>query len=147
MLVLPFTGVYDETVFKALDYIIYRAKHYGVRLILTLGDQWNTADSKINYLEWGNATTNTNLFFTSPVIQGYYQQHIHTMLNRNVSYWFVHARRFLRSMCSLRCLQWLKYCNFGESIMHDLAHSFQVCCVLIASLLALLTAPSNVCVC
>lgn len=82
----PQQGVYNETVFKALDYIIYRAKHYGVRLILTLGDQWNTADSKINYLEWGNATTNTNLFFTSPAIQGYYQQHILTMLNRNNTY-------------------------------------------------------------
>ena len=81
----PHTGVYNETVFKALDYIIYRAKYYGVKLILTLGDQWNTADSKINYLEWGNATDNTNLFFTSPTIQGYYKQHILTMLNRNVS--------------------------------------------------------------
>lgn len=77
--------MYNETVFKALDYIIYRAKYYGVKLILTLGDQWNTADSKINYLEWGNATDNTNLFFTSPTIQGYYKQHILTMLNRNVS--------------------------------------------------------------
>ena len=85
MAITSHTGVYNETVFKALDYIIYRAKYYGVKLILTLGDQWNTADSKINYLEWGNATDNTNLFFTSPTIQGYYQQHILTMLNRNVS--------------------------------------------------------------
>lgn len=82
----PEQGVYNETVFKALDYIIYRAGVYGVKLILTLGDQWNTADSKINYIEWANATDNTNLFFTSTTIQSWYKAHILTMANRNNTY-------------------------------------------------------------
>ena len=79
-------GVYNETVFRALDYIIARAGHYGVKLILTFGNEWDSADSKINYLEWGNATDNTNEFFTSTAIQGYYMDHITTMVNRNVSH-------------------------------------------------------------
>lgn len=79
------SGVYNEKAFRALDYIIARAGAYGIKLILTYGDQWNTADSKINYLEWGNATANTNLFFTSPTIQNFYKDHITTMVNRNVS--------------------------------------------------------------
>lgn len=82
----PQQGVYNETVFKALDYIIARASHYGIRLILTFGNEWDSADSKINYLEWGNATDNTNEFFTSTAIQNYYMDHITTMVNRNNTY-------------------------------------------------------------
>lgn len=78
-------GKYNESAFKGLDYIISRAAHYGIKLILTFGDEWNTADSKINYLEWGNATDNSNEFFTSPTIQGFYKDHILAMVNRNVS--------------------------------------------------------------
>lgn len=78
-------GQYNEKAFKALDYIIYRAGHYGIKLILTFADEWNTADSKINYLTWANATDNTNLFFTDATIQQYYKDHIHTIVNRNVS--------------------------------------------------------------
>ena len=79
------SGVYNETVFRALDYLVARAGFYGIKLIMTFGDQWNKADSKINYLEWGNATDNTNLFFTDPTIQGFYRNHIKTIVNRNVS--------------------------------------------------------------
>lgn len=80
------SGVYNEPVFRALDYIVYRAGVYGIKLILTFGDNWNRADSKRNYLEWGNATSNSNLFFTDPTIQGFYKAHISKILNRNVSF-------------------------------------------------------------
>nr|QOL01200.1 putative extracellular protein TR9_011b [Trebouxia lynnae] len=82
----PEQGVYNEKAFQALDYIISRAAHYGIKLILTFGDEWNTADSKINYLEWGNATDNSNEFFTSDTLQGFYKDHILTMVNRNNTY-------------------------------------------------------------
>lgn len=91
-------GHYNEVAFKALDYIIYRAGRYGIRLILTFGDEWNLADSKTNYLTWGNATDNTNLFFTDRTIQQYYKDHIRTIVNRNVSFtvqWEV---------CTVQCL-------------------------------------------
>lgn len=78
-------GKYNEEAFRALDYIIYRAGRYGIKLILTFADEWNTADSKINYLTWGDATDNTNLFFTDRTIQQYYKDHIRTIVNRNVS--------------------------------------------------------------
>ena len=82
---LASSGQYNEDAFRALDYIIERAGFYGIKLILTFGDEWNSADSKINYLKWGNATDNTNLFFTSPTIQNFYKDHITTVVNRNVS--------------------------------------------------------------
>lgn len=67
-----------------MDYIIARAGHYGIKLILTFADEWNTADSKVNYLTWGNSVDNSNAFFTSPTIQQFYKDHIRTMVNRNV---------------------------------------------------------------
>ncbi|KAL3136290.1 hypothetical protein ABBQ32_007295 [Trebouxia sp. C0010 RCD-2024] len=83
MALQPEQGVYNESAFRALDYVIERAGFYGIKLILTFGDQWNAADSKINYLRWGDAVNNTNLFFTSPTIQGFYMDHITTVFNRN----------------------------------------------------------------
>lgn len=82
----PTQGKYNEEAFRALDYIIYRAGRYGIKLILTFADEWNTADSKINYLTWGDATDNTNLFFTDRTIQQYYKDHIRTIVNRNNTY-------------------------------------------------------------
>ena len=80
----PVAGVYNEEAFAGLDYIIERAGFYGIKLILTFSNEWTTADSKINYLEWGNATDNSNSFFTDATIQQYYKDHINTMVNRNV---------------------------------------------------------------
>lgn len=79
----PEQGVYNEEAFAGLDYIIERAGFYGIKLILTFSNQWTTADSKVNYLEWGNSTDNTNAFFTDETIRQFYQDHINTMVNRN----------------------------------------------------------------
>lgn len=79
------SGVYNEEAFAGLDYIIERAGFYGIKLILTFSNEWTTADSKINYLEWGNSTDNSNAFFTDKAIQQFYKDHINTMVNRNVS--------------------------------------------------------------
>lgn len=83
MALQPEQGVYNEEAFRALDYVISRAAFYGRKLILTFSDQWNTADSKRNYIEWGDAVGNTNLFFTSPTIQQFFKDHITTVVNRN----------------------------------------------------------------
>lgn len=38
--------MYDENFFQALDYILDEAAKVGVRLILTLADNWSASDSK-----------------------------------------------------------------------------------------------------
>ena len=40
------SGVYNEEYFKALDYILDEASKVGVRLILTMVDNWSAVDSK-----------------------------------------------------------------------------------------------------
>ena len=39
-------GEYNEKAFKALDYILDEASKLGIRVIMTLGDNWVGADSK-----------------------------------------------------------------------------------------------------
>ena len=43
-------GKYSEQAFQALDYILDEAAKLGVRLILTLVDNWSVADSKSQVL-------------------------------------------------------------------------------------------------
>lgn len=43
---LPSAGKYSEHAFQALDYILDEASKYGVRLLLTLVNNWDNADSK-----------------------------------------------------------------------------------------------------
>lgn len=40
------SGVYNEHAFAALDHILNEASKYGIRLILTLADNWSPVDSK-----------------------------------------------------------------------------------------------------
>ena len=44
--VLWCSGKYSERAFQALDYILDEASKVGVRLILTMADNWSPADSK-----------------------------------------------------------------------------------------------------
>ena len=41
-------GQYNEAALVALDYIVYRAGQYGVKLIAVLADNWQKADSTYN---------------------------------------------------------------------------------------------------
>ena len=43
---MHFAGKYSERAFQALDYILDEASEVGVRLILTMADNWSPADSK-----------------------------------------------------------------------------------------------------
>ena len=39
-------GKYSEHAFQALDYLLDEASKYGIRLLLSLGNNWDHADSK-----------------------------------------------------------------------------------------------------
>lgn len=41
-------GVYNETAFRGLDYVLHQASLNGVRVLFTLADNWKTQDSKQN---------------------------------------------------------------------------------------------------
>ncbi|KAI3991559.1 hypothetical protein MKX01_040569 [Papaver californicum] len=90
-------GVYDEDIFKALDFVLSEAKKYKIRLIMSLVNNWDSYGGKSQYVKWGKefaALTNLTSdddFFTHPTLRTYYKNHVKTLLNRvntftNVTY-------------------------------------------------------------
>ncbi|WVZ07568.1 hypothetical protein V8G54_020914 [Vigna mungo] len=77
-------SVYDEEVFKALDFVVSEAKKYKIRLILSLSNNWEAYGGKAQYVKWGNAAglnlTSDDDFFSHPTLRSYYKAH--TVLNR-----------------------------------------------------------------
>lgn len=79
-------SVYDEEVFKALDFVVSEARKYKIRLILSLVNNWNDYGGKAQYVKWGNASglnlTSDDDFFTNPTLRDFYKSHVRTVLNR-----------------------------------------------------------------
>ncbi|KAK2405770.1 mannan endo-1,4-beta-mannosidase [Trifolium repens] len=80
-------SLYDEQVFKALDFVVSEAKKYRIRLILSLVNNWEEYGGKAQYVKWGNAAAGLNLtsddeFFSHPTLRGYYKDHVKMVLNR-----------------------------------------------------------------
>lgn len=79
-------GVYDEQVFQALDFVVYEANKYGIRLILSMANNYENFGGKAQYVKWArNAGQNLysdDDFFTNPTVKGYYKNHVKTVLTR-----------------------------------------------------------------
>jgi mannan endo-1,4-beta-mannosidase len=88
-------GVYDEDVFKALDFVISEAQKNGIRLILSLSNNWDAFGGKSQYLKWGNSAgldlSSEDAFFSHATLKAYFKDHIKNVLRRvntvtNVTY-------------------------------------------------------------
>ncbi|CAL2268707.1 unnamed protein product [Prunus armeniaca] len=79
-------SVYDEEVFKGLDFVISEARKYKIRLILSLTNNWDAYGGKSQYVKWGKAAglnlTSDDDFFSHPTLKSYYKAHVKTVLNR-----------------------------------------------------------------
>ncbi|KAJ3675319.1 hypothetical protein LUZ60_004361 [Juncus effusus] len=80
-------GVYDERVFQALDFVISEAKKKGIRLILSLVNNYNEYGGRAEYVKWaqdaGQVLNNSeDEFYTNSVVKTYYKNHVKTVLTR-----------------------------------------------------------------
>ncbi|KAJ0972873.1 hypothetical protein J5N97_020832 [Dioscorea zingiberensis] len=79
-------GVYDERVFQALDFVISEAKRYGIRLILTLANNFKDFGGKQQYVQWAKSAGETinceDDFYTNARVKTYYKNHIKKVLAR-----------------------------------------------------------------
>ncbi|XP_019464057.1 PREDICTED: mannan endo-1,4-beta-mannosidase 6 isoform X1 [Lupinus angustifolius] len=79
-------SLYDEDVFKALDFVVSEAKKYRIRLILSLVNNWEAYGGKAQYVKWGNDAglnlTSDDDFFSDSTLRAYYKAHVKTVLNR-----------------------------------------------------------------
>ncbi|GAB2267683.1 Mannose-6-phosphate isomerase [Dionaea muscipula] len=85
-------GSYNEDMFQGLDYVISEARRYGIKLVLSLVNEYEDYGGKKQYVEWARARSGQGQhlssdddFFTSPVVKGYYKNHIKTILTRRNS--------------------------------------------------------------
>ncbi|CBI17042.3 hypothetical protein VitviT2T_029214 [Vitis vinifera] len=79
-------GVYDERVFQGLDFVISEAKRYGVRLILSLSNNYKDFGGRPQYVNWaksaGAPVNKDDDFYTNEVVKGYYKNHVKRVLTR-----------------------------------------------------------------
>lgn len=74
-------GVYNEAVFRGLDYVLDEARRAGIKLILAFTTNWTPVGGLPQYLTWANETE-VSTFYTSPAISKMYQDHVRTVLTR-----------------------------------------------------------------
>lgn len=80
-------GAYNEQTFEGLDFVVAEARKYGIKLILSLANNYESFGGKKQYVDWarsrGQYLTSDDDFFRNSVVKGYYQNHIRTVLNRH----------------------------------------------------------------
>ncbi|KAG8378549.1 hypothetical protein BUALT_Bualt08G0148500 [Buddleja alternifolia] len=76
-------GVYDE---NALDYVVSEAAKNGVRLILSLSNNYQDFGGRPQYVNWarnaGVRVSSDDDFYTHEVVKGYYKNHVQRVLTR-----------------------------------------------------------------
>ncbi|VFQ93437.1 unnamed protein product [Cuscuta campestris] len=83
-------GSYNQDMFQGLDFVIAEARKYGIKLILSLVNNYESFGGKKQYVNWaknqaGQQLSSDDDFFTNSVVKGYYKNHIQTVLNRRNS--------------------------------------------------------------
>ncbi|KAG8067739.1 hypothetical protein GUJ93_ZPchr0005g14710 [Zizania palustris] len=86
-------SVYDEEVFKALDFVVGEARKHRIRLILSLSNNWDDYGGKGQYVRWAKAAGVANLtsddddaFFYDETVKGYFKDHLTAMMTRVNTY-------------------------------------------------------------
>lgn len=83
-------GVFNERVFKGLDYVIVEARRHRIRLILSLVNNLNAFGGKAQYVRWAkeagiNVSSSSDSFFSNAVIKNYYKAYVKAVVTRRNS--------------------------------------------------------------
>ncbi|KAL9234310.1 hypothetical protein vseg_009195 [Gypsophila vaccaria] len=76
-----YPGYYNEQMFQGLDFVVSEANKYGIKLILSLVNNYKDFGGRKQYVEWANLT-NEDDFYTNPVVKYFYKNHVKTVLTR-----------------------------------------------------------------
>ncbi|KAH9781740.1 Mannan endo-1,4-beta-mannosidase 1 [Citrus sinensis] len=79
-------GVYNEPVFQGLDFVTSEARKYGIRLILSLSNNYHDFGGRPQYVNWaraaGASVNSDDDFYTNAIVKGYYKNHVKKVLTR-----------------------------------------------------------------
>ncbi|KAL6615747.1 hypothetical protein ACP70R_038017 [Stipagrostis hirtigluma subsp. patula] len=79
-------GHYNENTFRGLDFVLSEARKYGIKVILSLVNNYESLGGKKQYVQWareqGQSIGSDDEFFTNPVVKGFYKNHVKAVLTR-----------------------------------------------------------------
>uniref|UniRef100_A0A7N0V0H2 mannan endo-1,4-beta-mannosidase n=1 Tax=Kalanchoe fedtschenkoi TaxID=63787 RepID=A0A7N0V0H2_KALFE len=82
----PSPGQYNENVFQGLDFVVSEAGKYGIRLVLSLVNNYDDYGGRKQYVEWakskGAALTSDDDFYSNEVVKEFYKNHVKAVLTR-----------------------------------------------------------------
>jgi mannan endo-1,4-beta-mannosidase len=66
--------------YQALDFVVSEARKYGIRLILSLTNNYQDYGGRPQYVQWarsaGVPVNNDDDFYTNAVVKGYYKNYV-----------------------------------------------------------------------
>ncbi|CAG9463081.1 unnamed protein product [Pedinophyceae sp. YPF-701] len=74
-------GNYNERAFTALDRILHECRQRGLKIILSLADNWKFYEGKAQYTAWANANS-VDDFWSDEKARELYRNHVRAMLHR-----------------------------------------------------------------
>jgi mannan endo-1,4-beta-mannosidase len=75
-------GVYDEDVFVGLDYVVHQAGLRGIKLVLTLVNNWDDYGGMNQYVAWSPTAGSHDDFYTDALCRQWYRDHVATVTGR-----------------------------------------------------------------
>ena len=100
ILTFVFILIFWVVLVQSLDFVVFEAHKYGLRLILGLENNYDNFGGKAQYVQWArNAGKNLNYvndFFTNPIVKGYYKSHVKVTDSINVHFSFIICLHFFR---------------------------------------------------
>ncbi|PWA63229.1 glycosyl hydrolase superfamily protein [Artemisia annua] len=79
-------GSYNEQMFKGLDFVVAEARRYGIKLILSMVNNYENLGGRKQYVNWarnqGQYLSSDDDFYTNPVAKGFYKNHVKAVLTR-----------------------------------------------------------------
>ncbi|PNT50397.1 hypothetical protein POPTR_002G184500v4 [Populus trichocarpa] len=79
-------GIYNEDMFKGLDFVVSEARKYGIYLILSLVNNFKDYGGRSQYVEWARERdqqlSDDDGFYTNSVVKEYYKNHVKAVLTR-----------------------------------------------------------------
>lgn len=84
----PRRGVFEEEALKTIDWAIYVARAYGIRLVIPLTDEYDYYHGgKLSFLRFQNlSTSDASQFYTNADVITDFKEYIGTLINRTNTY-------------------------------------------------------------
>ena len=74
-------GVYQDSAWKAMDFVIAEAAKRNIHLIITLVNNWDAYGGMNRYVQWAGLSGH-DLFYTDPGVKQLYKNYVHDFVSR-----------------------------------------------------------------